>query len=341
VIDDVRAQATILTRQIREIHRDDSPPKQFVDLNEMVIESERTIKRIVIADVIVTLNLASTGTLVSVNPDKIERILLRLLLNSVAAIPGGGWITLKTSVGTSVPQTQSLDAPRASSRFVRLSLTDTGVRSNDEHSTALRSTTAISDSKTICKISEMASDLSAIKTLVEDCGGRMELTTSVEAGTCIEIYLPSARVDPDVHRTENVLPVTSAPLRFNSQTILLVEDEPLLRKFIKRALASQGFHVIDAQDGNAAIAAAVENGRQIQLLLTDLKLPGLSGREIADKLRTLFPGLPVIFMSGHSSESEVLKGMSTEAISFLQKPFQIDELLSQLRDQLTHSFNVS
>ncbi|MEI8018167.1 MAG: response regulator [Schlesneria sp.] len=327
-IDEARQQAADLTLQFRDAQKAELQKYSGTDLNELVRRWEPLLMGVARENVIIEIDLTSKPAIVMACHDSVERILMHLSLSALALISDGGWLNIHTShtntkgekataSDLSVPITSGF-----SSGSVLLSITDTSCE-EAELTASGGLISAVAQSSTIKNAAIRRSTIETVGKIVDDCGGRMSVTTSEEAGTRVDIFFPLV---PDI----DLPPIRSfAHSRDGSgtETILLVDDDMRVRKFIKCALESQGYKVIEAGDGCSAINMATEHSESLHLLVTDLRLGGTSGLEVADRLRSDCPGLPVIFMSGLARGDLNLDASSI----FLEKPFKPTELITNVR----------
>ena len=244
-------------------------------------------------------------------------------MSALASISDGGWLNIRTChTGDAKTATSGLPAsiPAGS---VQLSISDTsyeetelwepGDSSADKDALSIASKNAAVRRSVIATVSHM----------LRDCGLQISMTASEDAGTRIDIFFPKA--------TDIGLPpksLSASPKSVSgSETIFLVDDDVQVRNFVKCALESHGYQVIEAEDGSSAIRMATEHSDPLHLLVTDLRLGRSSGREIADRLRSEYPGLPVIFMSGLARDDLPVDACT----AFLEKPFKPVDLMATVR----------
>lgn len=172
--------------------------------------------------------------------------------------------------------------------------------------------------------------LATVYGIVEQGGGHIVVETEVGAGTTFEVFLPKASSsDADVGAER--VPEGAA---VGGETILVVEDEVAVRTLVRRILTRSGYTVVVASDGNDAIQQAEAHDGPLHLLLTDVVMPGLGGRAVADRVSVLRPGIKVIYMSGYVDDAVVRAGVLLEGVNFLQKPFTLDGLTAKIREVL-------
>jgi CheY-like chemotaxis protein len=251
-------------------------------------------------------------------------VLLNLVVNARDAMPKGGglWIELRNA---DLDRTYSaVHEPLQPGRYVALSVSDTGVGMDKE--TQARAFEPFFTTKEPGKGTGLG--LSTVYGIVKQSGGFMWLYSEPGAGSAFKIYLP--RVEEELSAGEAKSPM---PVRGGHETILLVEDEAALGTITMEMLEMSGFRVLSASSGSTALAM-VRGGAAPDLLLTDVVMPGMSGRDLADRIRETRPGLPVLFMSGYSDEVIGRHGTLGHGEHLLQKPFSMAQLLSSVRASL-------
>ncbi len=327
-IEEARQQAADLIHQFREAKKKELAKGSMTDLNEIVCRLKPLITRAAHEDVIVNTDLTSKPALVFVHQETVERILLHLILGAMAVISDCGWLTIHTSHTDGVMATTSDLSTPSPSHFVRLSISDTSCEAAESTATELPANENVL-SNAVNNAVMRRTTIENVSKIVRECGGQISLTTSEEAGTRIDILLPKV---PIIELP--LMPAFAHPQNTRgSETILLVDDDARVRKFIKCALESHGYNVLEAHDGDSAINVATEHSEPLHLLVTDLRLAEASGCDIADRLRSEYPGLPVVFMSGLASDDLALDASST----FLEKPFKPIDLITRVRRLLDAS----
>ncbi|MGH2875434.1 MAG: PAS domain S-box protein [Solirubrobacteraceae bacterium] len=310
-------RAAQLTRQLLAFARRGHSDATALDVTGLVRELEPMLRRLLAADIVFDFRLADGLPAVTMDRTGLEQILMNLMLNASDAMPAGG--TLR--VGTQARQVSPEDASArgiAAGSFVGLSVADTGIGMSPE--TAGRIFEPFFSTK-----GERGTGmgLAAVYATVNQAGGWIDVESQLGAGTTFSVMLP-ASVAADAADDE--------PAGRRS-TLLLVEDEPALRTLVVTMLEERGYEVLQAGNGLDAIALAERHPDEIDLLLTDVVMPRLSGPELAQRLRAQRPGLEVLFMSGYNDSRLVSRGVDGD-VNLLVKPFTTDELVRQVA-QLT------
>lgn len=323
-IQHARTQATELTRRLRTILAE--PPREAitVDLNHLIVHSEQIFRRLIRGNVIMTVNLSSTPATVNASPETIEQLILNLILNALSAIPEGGWVTIETGHDNVTSDDSSIPRELPPGRYVKLTVADTGCGPHDEirfHQ--------LGEQIEIDSLPETSeSSLATVGQIVARYGGRIDTTSSPEKGTKVEIRFPAATEPPQSHELTGL---DTDPLA-GTETVLVVEDEAYIRKYIAITLESHGYRVLEAENALAAEAIRKQQSTPIDLLLIDALLPGPSGQHVAEMFWKTTPDLPVIFMSGLLKDDVMPNIGPNTHTAFLQKPFATEELLTVIRN---------
>ncbi|MEO8431282.1 MAG: PAS domain S-box protein [Acidobacteriota bacterium] len=318
-------RAAELTRNLLAFSRKQFLDPRVIDLNATVAGVERMLRRVFGADVELVVRPAGDLGNVRADPGQIEQVLLNLAVNSRDAMPKGGSLTIATSnVRLDAAAARASPGLPESGEFVMLAVSDTGL--GIDVATQAHIFDPFFTTKEAGKGTGLG--LSTVYGIVKQSGGHIVCDSEVGVGTTFRIYLPLIR-----ERAEAVIARPASRDPRGSETILLVEDEEALGKLARRALEKQGYRVIEARSGIEArqIASVTPS---IDLLLTDIVMPGISGRELADELLASRPGLRVLFMSGYTDDAAVRQGILVPGMAFLQKPFTPSKLAHKVRETL-------
>jgi len=273
--------------------------------------------------------LRAGGATVNADPHQLEQVIMNLVVNSRDAMPHGGQLSIETSVVEwSEDQAQSHLAARAG-RYVMLAVSDTGAGMDEE--TRRRIFEPFFTTKEVGKGTGLG--LSMVQGIVEQSGGYIGVYSEPGLGTAFKIYLPEAVAAPAGSRKPDIAPV---PVTRGRETVLVVEDQTEVRKFAAFALSSYGYRVIQASNaGEALLLCERERERErIDLVLTDVVMPNMSGKELADRLGRRWPGIKVLFMSGYTDDAIVHHGVLDKSAEFIQKPFSPDQLAAKVQEML-------
>jgi two-component system cell cycle sensor histidine kinase/response regulator CckA len=310
-------RASELTQQLLTFARRQIAQPEVIDLNGLVTNLDSMLHRIIGEDI--TLNTVCARDLgrVRADPGQVEQVLLNLVVNARDAMPAGGKLTLETA-----NVTLGDDYASAPGEYVMVSVADTGVGM---------------DAATLAKIFEpffttkapgkgTGLGLATCYGIVKQSGGSISVYSEVGKGTIFKIYLP--RVWDAAASRER--PASTAAVR-GSETVLVVEDNDLVRLVASRILAANGYQVLEAADGSAALRLFAAQQGRIALVMTDLILPEMTGRELADKLRMARPDLKIVYTSGYTENTIVHQGMVDAGVHFLPKPYLPAALLEKIR----------
>jgi PAS domain S-box-containing protein len=328
-IRDAAERAATLTRQLLAFSRRQILHPIALNLNLVVRDMGALLRRLVGVDITLTTRLDPQLGTVLADPAQIEQVLLNLAINARDAMPDGGALLIETLNVTSDPDTGLADGQVPSGSYVVLAVSDTGC--GMEPAVQARIFEPFFTTKPPGKGSGLG--LATVYGIVKQSGGTIAVYSEPGRGSRFQIYLP--------HTTAVTDPVPSAPpLRppNGSSTVLLVEDEPGVCDLAERVLTSHGYRVLRAAQGDAALQVAETHAGVIDLLLTDVIMPGgLSGLQLAERLRARYPALRVLYMSGHTDRA-LGQHIALEApLRLLQKPFTPDILLQTVWTALSDS----
>ncbi|HXK12591.1 MAG TPA: response regulator, partial [Vicinamibacteria bacterium] len=317
-------RAAGLTRQLLAFSRQQVLEPKVVDLGALVAESEGMVRRLVGEDVELSVRRPSSLGRVMVDPNQMQQVLLNLVVNARDAMTKGGSLWIEVADAELDQAYSAVHEPLQPGRYVVLAVSDTGVGMDKE--TQARAFEPFYTTKEPGKGTGLG--LSTVYGIVKQSGGFIWLYSEPGVGTAFKIYLP--RVEDEL-TTEEARP--RAPVRGGHETVLLVEDETALGTITTEMLEMSGFRVLSASSGFTALAM-VRAGAAVDLLLTDMVMPGMSGRDLADHVRQLRPDLRVLFMSGYSDEVVGRHGALGPGEQLLQKPFNMSQLLASVRAAL-------
>lgn len=318
-------RATGLTRQLLAFSRKQALETRVLDLNDLVKEMDRLLRRLLGEDIDVVTTLASGVAQVRADAGQLEQVVVNLAVNARDAMPEGGKLTIETQ---NVELDQSYaegHLPVRPGRYVMIAVSDTGVGMSAE--TMSHVFEPFFTTKEPGKGTGLG--LATVYGIVKQSGGSVWCYSEPGQGTTFKVYLP--RVDAPVDRVE---PSAPAGPRHGTETILLVEDETELRHMTRRLLEKHGYSVLEAASSEAALGIARLHPGPIHLLLTDVVLPGESGRRLADELLVRRPELRSLFMSGYTEEAIVHRGVLAANTAFIHKPFTGDGLAAKVRQVL-------
>ncbi|HXF96089.1 MAG TPA: PAS domain S-box protein [Gemmatimonadales bacterium] len=325
-------RAADLTRQLLAYGRRQMLAPKVLDLNAVVSGLDSMLRRVLGEDVELVTTLAPGLWAVRADPGQVEQVILNLVVNARDAMPDGGCLTIATANVELDPPT-ALDHPGAApGTYAALEVRDTGTGMPPEIRAHLFE--PFFTTKEVGKGTGLG--LATVYGIVKQSGGFIAVTTEVGRGTSFRIHLP--RVESAIPRESAPAPTlapaaASAPAR-GTETVLLAEDEDAVRHLAQRALEREGYTVLAAPDAAGALQAAEGRQAPIHLLVTDVVMPGMGGRELAQRLLAQRPGLRVLYISGYPGDAVVRRGAISPDAAFLQKPFMPEELVRKVREML-------
>jgi PAS domain S-box-containing protein len=317
-------RAGALTQQLMSFSRKRAPLTERLDLGAVVRDLAEMIQRVLGEDVDLVLRLDPPAGEVRADRTQMGQVLMNLAVNARDAMPKGGKLIVEVR-DVELERPTQLQRLAAAGPYVLLSVTDTGVGMEPEVQQHLFEpffTTKPPGQGT-------GLGLATVYGIVTQCGGHITVYSELRRGTSFKIYLPSAS-----QRPRKEVPRGGAVLPGGTETVLLVEDAEALRSLTKEVLESAGYTVLEAASGEEALRVSGAHQSPIHLLLTDLVMRDMSGRELAGWLNVAEAGLKVVFMSGYTDQAAVQQGALADGAPFLQKPFSADALLRALRAAL-------
>ena len=322
-------RAASLTRQLLAFSRQQVLQPQTLNLNSIVANLDNMLRRLIGEHIEVQTVLADDLGSVTVDPGQLEQVLMNLVLNSRDAMPQGGKLTIETA-NVELDESYAVEHREVTpGRYVRLAVTDTGTGMDRE--VRARIFEPFFTTKQIGEGTGLG--LSTVYGIVKQSGGHIEVYSELGQGTTFKIYL--LRVDKPVptaeHRSDSTAQNTG------SETILLVEDDAQLRELAACILDSRGYRVLAAGNAEQVDAICDRETHNIDLLLTDVVMPGVSGTKIAKHVAERCPGIKILYMSGYTSNAIVHHGVLDQGIAFLQKPFTPAVLTAKVREVLDSS----
>jgi two-component system, cell cycle sensor histidine kinase and response regulator CckA len=315
-------RAASLTQQLLAFSRKQVLEPQVLDLNTIVDEAGKMLERLIGEDISLEIVPARQIGTVKADRSQIERVILNLAVNARDAMPRGGKLIIEAAdveLDETIPTVHHCVAPGP---YVMLKVTDTGCGMDAE----LQS--HIFEPFFTTKEQGTGLGLATVYGVVKQSGGYISVESEIGKGTTFRIYLP--RVSQPAEKTNQIAP--SGKKITEHRTVLLVEDEPALRKLTRKTLLEAGFTVLDAKDALEAIEIARQTATHIDLLLTDVIMPGMSGRALAEVLSPHRPEMRVIYMSGYSDGVIARHGVVEAELTILRKPFSRDELMRSVED---------
>ncbi|GAB4334853.1 MAG: hypothetical protein Kow0089_04270 [Desulfobulbaceae bacterium] len=310
-----------LTRQLLAFSRKQTLRPRVLDLNGVVRNMEKMLRRMIGEDIDLELALSEELSRVRVDPGQINQVILNLAVNARDAMPSGGRLLIETGNAT-------LDETYAGGH--------TGVIPGDYVMLAMTDTGCGMDSETVSHIFEpffttkekgkgTGLGLSTVYGIIKQSGGNIWVYSEPGKGTTFKIYLPATEEEAQAAEHHE-----AGPEPGGSEHVLVVEDEESLRKLVERILTRHGYRVTLAANGGEALLM-IDKGLRPDLLVTDVVMPGMSGRELAERLQQILPDMKVLYMSGYTDNAIVHHGVLDKGIPFIQKPFSTHDLAAKVR----------
>ena len=324
-ISEAGARAATLTRQLLAFSRKTVLEPKVLDLNAVVRETEKLLRRLIGEDVLLTAVLDPKIRTVRVDPGHLGQILMNLAVNARDAMPKGGKLTLETRNVELVEEYTRLHADVKPGRYVMLSITDTGTGMTAEVKSRIFE--PFFTTKEVGKGTGLG--LAVVLGVVKQSGGHVEVYSEVGHGTTFKVYFPAVR-----QKASPSTIIDAGNGGRGAETVLLVEDEDGVRGLAILVLQRYGYKVLAANNGKEAMRIAEKHQGGIDLLVTDVVMPGMGGPELAEALRPLFPRLKVLFSSGYTDDAVVRHGLLQEKVAFLQKPYMPLALARKVRQVL-------
>jgi two-component system cell cycle sensor histidine kinase/response regulator CckA len=318
-------RAAGLTRQLLTFSRKAIIEPKILDLTAVVADVDKMLRRLIGEDIQLTIVSDLDVGAVKADAGQIEQVILNLVVNARDAMPKGGRLTIEAR-NVVLDETYAKGHPDAQpGQHVLLAVSDTGCGM---------------DERTMARIFEpffttkgargTGLGLATVHGIVKQSGGHVAVSSEVGQGTTFKVYLPQVAQRPTAGKSHHDLKV----LPRGSETVLFVEDEDGVRALSRHVLQKVGYTVLEARDGVAALRVAGQHPGRIDLLVTDVVMPRMSGREVAEQLATSRPGAKVLFLSGYTDDAVVRHGILEAQVAFLQKPFSPASLVIKVREVL-------
>ncbi len=319
-------RAAVLTRQLLAFSRRQVLQPRVLDLNSIVTDMEKMLRRLIRADIAFVTSLDPALARVKADPGQIEQVLMNLVVNARDAMAQGGRLVIETAnivLDESYPRSHM---GASNGPHVMLAVSDTGCGMDPE--TKARAFEPFFTTKPHGEGTGLG--LATVYGIVKQSGGNIYLYSEPGAGTSIKIYLPQVQAAEELPGVDHA----QAPPAPGTETILLVEDEDLVRTLAKRVLGYHGYVVLEAPDGEKALTVAQQHKGTIDLILTDVMMPRMSGFELVRSLAQLRPQIRVLYMSGYTDHGVIQRGELDPGVAYLQKPFAPDALARRVREIL-------
>lgn len=322
-IRDAGLRAATLTKQLLAFSRRQNVTRRAIDLNDALKKSQSLLSRLVGEEVRLKISTSGERAAIMADPAQLDQVLMNLVLNARDAIPGGGEITLGVAQITVVGEGEMGELPPG--EFVVLTVSDTG-EGIDEATRALIFEPFFS-TKEQGKGSGLG--LATVYAIMQQADGRITVESEIGKGTSFRLYWPA--IESRVAAAKQSDPVISLG---DGEVILLVEDDNAVRHLTSRMLRDRGYRVLEAADGLEAIRVCERRGSPVNLIVTDVVMPHMNGREMASHLKRLWPKVPVLYLSGYTNDAIFRRNPGEDSIELLTKPFTAEGLLNKVREML-------
>jgi len=319
-------RAAELTRQLLAFSRRQVLAPKVLELNVVVGNMDRMLRRLLGEDVELVTSLDPTAGAVNADPGQLEQVLLNLAVNARDAMPGGGRLSIETTRLALHEEHLERRHRLPPGDYACLVVTDTGVGMDE--ATQAHLFEPFFTTKEVGKGTGLG--LATVYGIVKQSGGYIWVYSEPRRGTTVKVYLPRV---PGASEAPAPAPPARAA-RGGNETVLLVEDAAPVRALARRSLEACGYRVLDASDGPSALELSARHAAGIDLLVTDVVMPGMSGRELAERLAPQRPEMKVLYTSGYTDDAMVRQGVLNAGVAFLQKPFVPDMLARKVREVL-------
>ncbi len=315
-----------LTHQLLAFSRQQVLQPVVLNLNEVITDTIKLLERVIGEDIKLFIALNAKTGQVNVDPGQLSQIIMNLAVNARDAMPNGGKLTIETANVFLEPKAARSMVGVLPGAYVMLAVGDTGQGIDDKiHQQIFE---PFFTTKELGKGTGLG--LATVYGIVRQSGGNIEFESKVGVGTTFKVYLPRVGRQPE----ESAINVAAADFLSGTETIMLVEDEELVRHLSRKMLETCGYTVIEARDGVEALQIWEAEKRKPDLLITDVVMPQMGGRELAEKLMEKMPNIKILFSSGYAADAMTRYGVLETNTNFIQKPFTLEALAGQVRKLL-------
>jgi CheY-like chemotaxis protein/anti-sigma regulatory factor (Ser/Thr protein kinase) len=331
-------KASFITRKLLSFSQKEKAEPVLLDLNTTLQDTQKMLTRLIGEKITLVTKACDDPVYAKVDPVQIGQVLMNLAVNARDAMPNGGRITIKINCRDVADGECSKPDKLPAGRYVEISVHDTGVGMDEK--TLLRVFEAFFTTKAEGKGTGLG--LSIVKGIMKENNGYVDVQSKLGGGTTFLLYLPlieAETIEEDLPELIEETPLAGTPHKEHlsgdqaAGTILLAEDDPMIRNLVLQTLETRGYAVLTAEDGWEGIKVARNHRGRIDLLLTDVVMPGMGGAELAIAMKELYPEIQVVFMSGYSRSQLEDEGVPADA-ALLEKPFTPDKVVSLVRKQM-------
>ena len=318
-------RAATLTRHLLAFSRQQILQPTVLDLNRLITDMDKMLRRLIGADIDLVTAPGQTLGRVKADPGQLEQVIMNLVVNARDAMPSGGKLTIETANLEFMEPTVHGSGVLAPGRYVMLAVSDTGSGMSPEIKSRIFEpffTTKEAGRGT-------GLGLSMVHGIVQQSGGHVEAYSELGQGTTFKIYLPRVEAASELGAKSEAVERCDG-----TETVLLVEDDDLVRPMLGAALRLHGYTALLAADGSQAISHAEQTDQPIDLVITDIVMPLMSGPEVAQRVAMIRPNIPVLFVSGYTDQALIHQGLRRPGTFFLQKPFNPETLARKIRQIL-------
>jgi len=320
-------RATSLTRQLLAFSRKQMLAPKVLDLNEVVTENLKMLTRMIGEDIDLVMVPGPGLGAVRADPGQIDQVIMNLAVNARDAMPQGGKLTIETANVSLDENFARTHAPLVPGEYIMLSISDTGVGMDGETQSRI-----FEPFFTTKGTKGTGLGLSTVYGIVKQSGAYIFVDSQPQRGTAFRAYFPRVDGKEEAVAAQDSLGLPRAAR--GQETVLLVEDESNLRRLARQYLETQGYKILEAEDGAAALQIAAGHRGTIDLMLTDVVMPGMNGRELATQITLQRPAIRVLYMSGYTENAIGHDGLLDAGINLLQKPFSLPTLKDRIRELL-------
>lgn len=327
-------RAADLTRQLLAVSRKTVVDARVIDLNNVVRQSESMLRRLIPENIELNVRTDSLAGAVRADAGLIGQVLLNLVVNARDAIEAGGRIRIATQQVQLGPEYARKYSDLIPGEYVRLSVSDNGSGMSPDVQAHIFE--PFFTTKEVGKGTGLG--LATVFGIVKQCGGIIDVESNPGAGATFDCYFPAV-AGPGESEEPSESPIAKTPAGI-AKTILVVEDEEAVRAIAVQTLERHGYQVFSAASGREAVAAAERLTSKLDMLITDVVMPGMSGLQLAESMRNKYPDIKILFMSGYTSDTALRDGIREGEVHFIQKPFKLSDFASRVEGVISAGRNL-